>query len=113
TGEQYGIGRMGSAADSATTLTLRGILPVRVEGNDALGGARGNGGNGLRAVGSGGATGRQGPPGPPLRGNPPGAPTTAAGQRGAAGGHPAGHEGDRTRRTGGRAARPAAPHTAA
>ncbi|KJS57425.1 hypothetical protein VM98_00565, partial [Streptomyces rubellomurinus subsp. indigoferus] len=32
TGEQYGIGRMGSAADSATTLTLRGILPVRVEG---------------------------------------------------------------------------------
>ncbi|GGV10392.1 MULTISPECIES: SigE family RNA polymerase sigma factor [Streptomycetaceae] len=48
-GELYGIGRRGNAADSANTLTLRGILPVRVEGKDTPGGA----GNGLAALGSG------------------------------------------------------------
>ncbi|MEU9127335.1 SigE family RNA polymerase sigma factor [Kitasatospora sp. NPDC048540] len=32
-GELHGIGRMGSAADSGTTLTLRGILPVRPGGD--------------------------------------------------------------------------------
>ncbi|KJS51750.1 hypothetical protein VM98_35455, partial [Streptomyces rubellomurinus subsp. indigoferus] len=34
-GVQYGTGRVLSAADSATTLTLRGILPARREGKDA------------------------------------------------------------------------------
>lgn len=53
TGELYGIGRVGNAADSGNTLTLRGILPVRVEGKDAPAGNRGVGGNGLRTVGSG------------------------------------------------------------
>lgn len=37
TGDLYGIGRKGSAADSGSTLTLRGILPVRVEGQGAGG----------------------------------------------------------------------------
>ncbi|MDH6580110.1 SigE family RNA polymerase sigma factor [Kitasatospora sp. MAP5-34] len=33
TGELHGIGRKGNAADSGSTLTLRGILPVRVPGH--------------------------------------------------------------------------------
>jgi len=56
TGELYGIGRMGSAADSASTLTLRGILPVRVEGRDVPGGTTGNG---LVGHGSGEPAGRE------------------------------------------------------
>lgn len=44
TGELYGIGRRGNPADSAGTLTLRGILPVRVEGTDAPGGTGASGG---------------------------------------------------------------------
>ncbi|MFE7564720.1 SigE family RNA polymerase sigma factor [Kitasatospora sp. NPDC057500] len=59
TGELYGIGRRGSAADSGSTLTLRGILPVRVEGKDALGGNRGIGGTGLRKADSGESAGRE------------------------------------------------------
>ncbi|WP_369185971.1 SigE family RNA polymerase sigma factor [Streptomyces sp. Y1] len=78
---------MGSAADSATTLTLRGILPVRVEGKDALGGARGDGGNGLRAVGSGEPTGREAAGATLLRLNPAAARTTEAGQGDARGEH--------------------------
>ncbi|WUN35889.1 SigE family RNA polymerase sigma factor [Kitasatospora sp. NBC_00315] len=54
TGELYGIGRRGNAADSANTLTLRGVLPVRVEGKDAPGGT----GSGLRTFGSGEPDGR-------------------------------------------------------
>ncbi|KQV18360.1 MULTISPECIES: SigE family RNA polymerase sigma factor [unclassified Kitasatospora] len=42
-GELFGIGRMGSAADSASTMTLRGILPVRVEGRESTGGLSGTG----------------------------------------------------------------------
>ncbi|MFE2109818.1 SigE family RNA polymerase sigma factor [Kitasatospora sp. NPDC059463] len=59
TGELYGIGRRGNAADSAGTLTLRGILPVRVEGKDAPGGNRGVGGTGLRKADSGESAGRE------------------------------------------------------
>ncbi|MDH6124149.1 SigE family RNA polymerase sigma factor [Kitasatospora sp. GP82] len=35
TGELHGIGRRGIPADSASTLTLRGVLPVRVEGQES------------------------------------------------------------------------------
>ncbi|MDH6136004.1 RNA polymerase sigma-70 factor (sigma-E family) [Kitasatospora sp. MAA4] len=49
TGELYGIGRAGSAAETTQTLTLHGILPVRGEGQDLPGGP----GNGPQAVGSG------------------------------------------------------------
>ncbi|MFD5464944.1 SigE family RNA polymerase sigma factor [Kitasatospora sp. NPDC127059] len=87
TGELYGIGRLGSAVDSATTLTLRGILPVRVEGTDARGGDRGN--NGLRTVGSGEQTGREAAGATLLRLNPAPARTTEAGQGDAQGEHPA------------------------
>ncbi|MFH9351571.1 SigE family RNA polymerase sigma factor [Kitasatospora sp. NPDC017646] len=83
TGELYGIGRLGSAADSANTLTLRGVLPVRVEGKDN----RGN--NGLRAVGSGEPTGREAAGATLLRLNPAGARTTGAGQGDAQGEHSA------------------------
>ncbi|MEV6208292.1 SigE family RNA polymerase sigma factor [Kitasatospora sp. NPDC051914] len=52
-GELYGIGRKGSAADSSSTLTLRGVLPV---------GGQGRGipmGEGLRGAGSGEPDARQ------------------------------------------------------
>ena len=55
TGELYGIGHRGNTADSANTLTLRGILPLRVEGKDTPGGA----GNGLATFGSGEPDGRE------------------------------------------------------
>ncbi|MGW2254904.1 SigE family RNA polymerase sigma factor [Kitasatospora sp. NPDC001660] len=80
---------MGSAADSANTLTLRGILPVRVEGKGALGGNRGTGGNGLRKVGSGEPTGREAAGATLLRLNPAAARTAEAGQGDAQGEHPA------------------------
>ncbi|WP_457028801.1 SigE family RNA polymerase sigma factor [Kitasatospora sp. P5_F3] len=54
-GELFGIGRMGSAADSASTMTLRGILPVRVEGRENTGGT----GEGLSGTGSGEPAGRE------------------------------------------------------
>ncbi|MER5862690.1 SigE family RNA polymerase sigma factor [Kitasatospora sp. NPDC002040] len=53
-GELYGIGRTGSAADSASTLTLRGILPVRVEGRESTGGT-----GDLSGTGSGEPAGRE------------------------------------------------------
>lgn len=87
TGELYGIGRLGSAADSGTTLTLRGILPVRVEGKDARGGDLGK--NGLRTVGSGESAGREAAGATLLRLNPAPARTTEAGQGDAQGEHPA------------------------
>ncbi|MFJ3218623.1 SigE family RNA polymerase sigma factor [Kitasatospora sp. NPDC086801] len=79
TGELYGIGRVGNAADSGNTLTLRGILPVRVEGKDAPGGNRGNG---LRTVGSGESAGREAAGATLLQLNP-------AGRGDAQGEHPA------------------------
>lgn len=54
-GELYGIGRMGSATDSASTMTLRGVLPVRVEGRESTGGT----GEGLPGTGSGEPAGRE------------------------------------------------------
>lgn len=91
-GELYGIGRMGSSVDSANTLTLRGILPVRVEGKDALGGnggTRGIGGTGLRKADSGESAGREAAGATLLRLNPAAARTTEAGQGDAQGEHPA------------------------
>ncbi|WP_395295887.1 SigE family RNA polymerase sigma factor [Kitasatospora hibisci] len=83
---------MGSAVDSANTLTLRGILPVRVEGKDTLGGnggTRGIGGSGLRTVDSGESAGREAAGATLLRLNPAAARATEAGQGGAQGEHPA------------------------
>ncbi|MFE6053598.1 SigE family RNA polymerase sigma factor [Kitasatospora sp. NPDC056446] len=89
-GELYGIGRLGSSADSGTTLTLRGILPVRVEGKDTPAGSRGTGGNsGLRTFGSGEPSGREAAGATLLRLNPAAARTTEAGQGGAQGEHSA------------------------
>ncbi|MFJ2776219.1 MULTISPECIES: SigE family RNA polymerase sigma factor [unclassified Kitasatospora] len=85
-GELYGIGRTGSAADSAGTLTLRGILPVRVEGKDA---PRGDGGSGLRKVGPGESAGREAAGATLLRLSPAAGRTAEAGQGGAQGEHPA------------------------
>lgn len=50
-GELYGIGHRGNVVDSANTLTLRGILPVRVEGKDTLGGTGEPGGSGEAGCG--------------------------------------------------------------
>lgn len=88
-GELYGIGRTGSAADSADTLTLRGILPVRVEGKDTPGGNGGIGGTGLRKADSGESAGREAAGATLLRLNPAAARTTEAGQGGVQGEHPA------------------------
>ncbi|WP_405017759.1 SigE family RNA polymerase sigma factor [Kitasatospora sp. NBC_00070] len=54
-GELFGIGRMGSAADSASTMTLRGVLPVRVDGRENTGGT----GENLSGSGSGEPAGRE------------------------------------------------------
>ncbi|WP_380286249.1 SigE family RNA polymerase sigma factor [Kitasatospora purpeofusca] len=78
TGELHGIGRRGNTADSAGTLTLRGILPVRVEGKDALGGNRGIGGTGLRKADSGESAGREAAGATLLRLSPAAAPATGA-----------------------------------
>ncbi len=85
TGELYGIGRRGNAADSANTLTLRGILPVSGEGKDAPGGA----GNGLRTAGSGEPDGREAAGATLLRLSPAAGCTGESGQGGAQGEHPA------------------------
>ncbi|MBV2154316.1 SigE family RNA polymerase sigma factor [Kitasatospora sp. SUK 42] len=68
---------------------MRGILPVRGEGKDALGGNGGTRGNGLRTVGSGEPAGREAAGATLLRLNPAPARTTEAGQGDAQGEHPA------------------------
>ncbi|MFF2656834.1 SigE family RNA polymerase sigma factor [Kitasatospora sp. NPDC058032] len=78
TGELYGIGHRGNAADSASTLTLRGVLPIRVEDKDALGGNRGIGGTGLRKADSGESAGREAAGATLLRLSPVAAPATGA-----------------------------------
>ncbi|MFD0272586.1 SigE family RNA polymerase sigma factor [Kitasatospora sp. NPDC127111] len=83
---------MGSAADSGNTLTLRGILPVRVEGKDTPGGHGGTGvigGTGLRKADSGESAGREAAGATLLRLNPAAARTDQAGQGDAQGEHPA------------------------
>ncbi|MFB7476156.1 SigE family RNA polymerase sigma factor [Kitasatospora sp. NPDC056184] len=89
TGELHGIGRRGNTADSAGTLTLRGILPVRVEGKDALGGNRGVGGTGLRKADSGESAGREAAGATLLRLSPAAAPATETQRTGAQGERPA------------------------
>ncbi|MFI6445429.1 SigE family RNA polymerase sigma factor [Kitasatospora sp. NPDC050543] len=87
-GELYGIGRKGSAADTSSTLTLRGILPVRVEGHDVPAAA----GSGLRAVGSGEPAGREAAGATLLRLTPAAGRATGSGQGGAQGEHSAAAE---------------------
>lgn len=84
TGELYGIGNRGNTADSAATLTLRGILPVRVEGADTPAGNRGIAGTGLRKADSGESAGRAAAGATLLRLNPAAARSTEQTAGGAA-----------------------------
>ncbi|GAA1390124.1 hypothetical protein GCM10009639_18450 [Kitasatospora putterlickiae] len=70
-------------------MTLRGVLPIRVEGKDALGGNRGIGGTGLRKADSGESAGREAAGATLLRLSPVAAPVTGPERDGAQGERPA------------------------